>query len=232
MKINQKIWDTEIVWKFLGESFNFPFQFDDGLVLIPQSSSSCWSVWTPSACVYLFFLCLFPRVLQRAPGERWEVSERHVCADVRPAVHAELGAVQGPLCGAEALLRERQCQPGGDAQRVLGTLAGAHVPAGEPPVPLHGRVPGVCQQVHGAAEALRGRAAQAQAASDASLCGRPHLRAGPGRRQGRHQQSVCGELCPLSVPVCPGAVMAASLSAVLYLKAVVVEHGWDPALSV
>lgn len=45
MKSNQKYWDIDIVWKFLGESFNFPFQFDDGLVvLILQLSSGCRSV--------------------------------------------------------------------------------------------------------------------------------------------------------------------------------------------
>lgn len=85
-----------------------------------------------------WLLLLFPRVLQRASGERREVAERHVCADVWPVVHAELRAVQGPLRGTEAVLRGWQRQPRGDAQRLLGTSAGAHVPAGEPAVPLHG----------------------------------------------------------------------------------------------
>lgn len=34
MKSNQKFWDTDIVWKFGGEFFNFPFHFDDGLVVL------------------------------------------------------------------------------------------------------------------------------------------------------------------------------------------------------
>lgn len=154
---------------------------------------------------WLFFL--FSRVLQRASRKRREVTERHVRADVRPFVHAELRAVQGPLRGTEAILRRWQRQPGGDAQWVLGALAGAHVPAGQPPVSLHRWVPRVCQQVHRAAEALWGCAAEAQATSDASIRGRPHLCAGPCRREGRREQSVCGELRLVIIPMSHGPVI-------------------------
>lgn len=87
-------------------------------------------------------LCLltpacFPcRVFPRAPGERGAVPERHVCPDVRHAVHAELRGVPGPLHGAEALLHGRQREPGGNAERLLGSAAGEDVPAYKPAVPF------------------------------------------------------------------------------------------------
>ncbi|KAJ3592502.1 hypothetical protein NHX12_007629 [Muraenolepis orangiensis] len=69
----------------------------------------------------------------------------------------------------------RQRQPGGDAQRLLVAAAGAHVHAAQRPVRHHRGLPGVRQQVHRPAEALRRRPAQAEGPGDAGLHRRAHL---------------------------------------------------------
>lgn len=56
------------------------------------------------------------RVFPGAAGQLGKVSQQDVHADVREAVHAELGGVPGPVHGAQTLLHRRQRQPRGDAE--------------------------------------------------------------------------------------------------------------------
>lgn len=142
----------------------------------------------------LFSLLLspLPRVFPGAAGQLGEVSEQRVQAHLQEAVHAELGRVPGPLHRAEALLHGRQRQPGGDAERLLVAAAGAHVPAAQLAVPLQRRLPGVHQQAHGAAEALRRCAQEAEGPDQQGLHRRADLCPGADGRTGGRQQGCQG----------------------------------------
>ncbi|KAL0204324.1 hypothetical protein M9458_002342, partial [Cirrhinus mrigala] len=130
-------------------------------------------------------------ILSGVAGQLGKVAERHVCAHIRQTVHAQLGDVRGSVLGAEALLHRRKRQPGGSAERLLVETSGAHVPAAELSVHLHGRLSGVYQQIHRPAEALWRRAAQAQGSGHQGLhCSslvrsRTHGGSGSGQQSGK-----------------------------------------------
>lgn len=60
--------------------------------------------------------CFPCRIFPRTSGECRKILKRHVCPDIRHAVHAELGGVPGPLHRAEEVLHRRQCELGGNAE--------------------------------------------------------------------------------------------------------------------
>lgn len=99
--------------------------------------------------------CFICRIFPRASGKCREVTKWYVCTDLWHAVHAEFGSVPGPLHRAKKILHWGQCESGGDAQWLLGSAPGTNVSADQPTVSLQRGLPGVREQIHRPAEAIR-----------------------------------------------------------------------------